>query len=696
MDFDILVIIAATPVLLLLLVDIYWLVTKIIKIAKKSDSKGGSEAEAAPKKFSVLKFLWSKRLLWANMAIPVFAAAILIGAYSPAPRIESSYPEWESTWDTYSKPIELIFNIPVKIDSLNPQLSNTELAGTWKYEPYLGFLPITRVARFYPETTLPPNRRLVVYMTGVRRWGINESHEHPLNLFTHKDPEVFFAAPGNGSVEVPTNTQIKFDLNKPTEGLSDWTFEIEPKIEFEVEALEDQSFILKPKQDLAQSEEYTVSVFRADLTRNILSQEITERDNPDKVHEIVFSTVRAPLVKKFTPSGTGVKIDSPITIEFEIEMNRESVEQMLQLEPVIDYTINWTSNSKLVIEPTAELPKETRYTIKFDKGLKSLNGGMSEIAIEHSFTTIGAVRVSDFSPKRNTVRVARNSNITVVFDQAVNQASAQERFTISPAVAGTFSWQDNTMTFNPNSSLSFNTTYSINVRKGVKTIDGLDSKEDFTNKFTTIPNQTIVAGFGPEDIDLQDSNYSCSVASLKMGLAWKGKNANETDIIYNQIGIYDQPMSGCPTCTWADPNKYFVGFPNGSGTQGNGQTAYGVHWAPVRQVYSNYGVTTELRRNWNTTGLAQTLNAGNPVQIWWWNGVSGAGERTDWRNVENPSQTIESIRGMHSILVVGFNGDPSNPTSFIALDPWWGYQTYSVAKFNVQWPKLQNTGVIIY
>lgn len=707
MDFDTLIIIAAAPVIAILIWDVVMLVRWSLKqLGKKADTptKNANQESKSSIIRTVGSVLWRFRLPLIHVAVGIFSLAVLAGALSPAPRIESSYPEWESAWENYDQPIELVFNVPVQISNLNPFLSNQQLAGNWDYEPYLGFLPVTRVARFYPETSLPQERRLVVYMTGVNRLGVDEYHEHPLNLFTHNPVEINFTNPVNESTEVATESEIEFSFNKPNSGLYEWEFEIEPEVEFNLEEIDDSGFKLIPTEDLAQTQDYVVSAFRTSVVRNLSNDEIVERDNREKVHEIRFLTVKAPLLKKATPNGTGIKVDTDIRLEFETAMNQASVESLLSIEPELDVQLVWENNYKLALLPTSELPKETKYTISLPAGVESLNGGLSETAIEHSFTTIGAVRVTTFEPKNNTVRVARNSNIKVTFDQAVDKSSAQSKFSISPNKAGKFTWKDNTLIFNPTGNLAFNTTYTIRVASGVKTVDGLDSNKAFTSKFTTVPNQTIVAGFDASDWDRQDYNFSCGIAALKMALSWKGVSTTENALIGGIIPQYTGSMTGsCAsggTCTWANPNKYFVGLGNGSGTYGAGQSAYGVHWLPVMDAYSHFGVSTELRRNWNTAGLAQELSNGHPVQIWWWNGVSSyygsqGGRRIDWVDVET-GQNVEAIHGMHSILVIGYNGDPTNPTSFIVLDPWWGYNTYSVAQFNNQWPKLQNTGVIIY
>ncbi|MCA9379023.1 Ig-like domain-containing protein, partial [Candidatus Dojkabacteria bacterium] len=317
--------------------------------------------------------------------------------------------------------------------------------------------------------------------------------------------------------------------------------------------------------------------------------------------------------------------------------------------------------------------------------------------------TIGAVKVSSFSPANGTSKVARNSYIYVSFDQQVDHDSAQQHFSVNPPLSGNIVWEGNQMVFQPTQLMNFQTTYTAAVAPGVKTVYGLDSKEAFSTAFTTVSNTTIIPGFSSASFDKQDYSFSCTVAATKMALRWKNIYLSEYDIIYNRLGA-DQSSMDCTsgTCYWGNPNAMYLGYPNGSGTYGTGQSAYGVHWLPIINLFTSLGIQTELKRNWNVYGLAETIDAGHPVQIWWWNGISNlygnsglGGSRIDWID-RATGQSVEAIHGMHSVLVVGFNGEVSSPTSFIVLDPWWGYNYYSIAKFNSQWPKLQNTGLIIY
>lgn len=669
------------------------------------------ESEAAtdiPRVFrkSAAKLLYRARYLWIDLLLVIFASYIAFVALSAEPYIvrERSYPMFDGYWDSYDNPVEVNFNVPVEISRLRPNISPDDLKGEWKYDRYLGFLPMTRRAVFYPENTMLPERRIVVYFTGVSRYRLEENHEHALNFYSHQAPEVFSVKPFNDSNEININVPIEIEFNQPLTDSSTWEYKFEPEIEFTIEyGKGNKSVKLTPTKQLNQGETYRLSIYRTSVAFALnSSKQIIDQDNPELVHELTFSTVKAPLVKRFTPTGTGVRENSQIKLVFETDMEQEMVDSKLTISPEIQFNRVWEDNRTLVITPISPLPKETEFTVTLASGLRTKNGGISELEVKYSFTTIGAVRVSSFEPQNGLVRVPINSVVRVTFDQEVDHNSAQPAFSITPGTNGGFTWEGNTMIFTPSQPLAYGTNYTVKVNPGVKTIFGLDSRETFTTTFTTASNFTLINGFSAATADHQDYDMTCAVATAKMALAWKGIYVSEQGL-YNLIGrdpyqyLWD---SGRNAYTWGDPNRGFLGPINGGGGT-NPERAFGVYWYPIQRVFrDHYGITTEVKQGWNIYDLARTLEQGHPVQIWAWNGLTVTwgdvgGKRMDWYDAATGNQ-IYAINGMHSWLIVGFYGTANNPTHFIYEDPWRGFVTKPASEFDYHWSFYNKTGLVIH
>ncbi|UCE37751.1 MAG: Ig-like domain-containing protein [Thermoplasmata archaeon] len=90
--------------------------------------------------------------------------------------------------------------------------------------------------------------------------------------------------------------------------------------------------------------------------------------------------------------------------------------------------------------------------------------------------------------------VAVTTNITVTFSEPMNQLLTQSAFTILPSVFGAFSWNGNTLKFDPDSDLAYFTTYNVTIGTGAKDLFGNPLGTVTSWEFTTIPEP----GTGPE------------------------------------------------------------------------------------------------------------------------------------------------------------------------------------------------------
>ena len=72
--------------------------------------------------------------------------------------------------------------------------------------------------------------------------------------------------------------------------------------------------------------------------------------------------------------------------------------------------------------------------------------------------------------------MATNTNVTVTFNEPMDQASVQSAFSLvragGGAVAGTFSWNGSTVTFDPTASLDAATQYNATVTTAAKDVAG--------------------------------------------------------------------------------------------------------------------------------------------------------------------------------------------------------------------------------
>ena len=93
---------------------------------------------------------------------------------------------------------------------------------------------------------------------------------------------------------------------------------------------------------------------------------------------------------------------------------------------------------------------------------------------EWNFTTMDLdstpPKVSDNSPTGSNIPI--DSIITVAFNESMDIASVESAFSISPNITGSFSWSQNTMTYIPDSSLSYGTIYNVTIGSGAMDLAG--------------------------------------------------------------------------------------------------------------------------------------------------------------------------------------------------------------------------------
>jgi Malectin domain/Bacterial Ig-like domain/IPT/TIG domain/Glucose / Sorbosone dehydrogenase len=145
----------------------------------------------------------------------------------------------------------------------------------------------------------------------------------------------------------------------------------------------------------------------------------------------------------------------------------------------------------------------------------SVTGG----SINLSFTTvrdnaeINAIQITSGAPPPTVVStnpgsgakgVSVASNITATFSSPMDPASTQAAFSLSPAAAGTFSW-DNTssvMTFSPSTSLSGTTSFTATIGTGARSAAGTAMAAPYSWSFTSgVAGQPVLTlinpNFGP-------------------------------------------------------------------------------------------------------------------------------------------------------------------------------------------------------
>jgi uncharacterized protein YvpB len=329
------------------------------------------------------------------------------------------------------------------------------------------------------------------------------------------------------------------------------------------------------------------------------------------------------------------------------------------------------------------------------------------IAGDKIFGMIFPPKIIDIYPQNTAQDIALDSKITVNFDKPVSRKEIS--FTISPEVLGAWEFKNpmiknhlfKTSVFSPaigflpdtdyqvqvesirsvanqeNDSFSF--TFSTEKKESEETKELLENPTKDNSATSSQPQVTLVKTV----FNWQKYNLSCEAASLKMALSAKEIYVSEDEIM-RKIGYDPTPHQGG---VWGDPESAFVGDINGKICN----TGYGVHWSPVAKAAQNWR-TAEAFSNWSLEQLINELNLGNPVIMW---GTLHVDNLHNYSWYTPQGKYIQTYRETHVRLIVGFIGEPENPTKIIMNDPLSGKLYWDTSYFLKNWQAFNYSGVVV-
>lgn len=561
--------------------------------------------------------------------------------------------------------IAISFNQTVAAD-LAPVIE-PEVAGEFKVQKTL--LGVNGLI-FRPQSgRLAPDTEYVIKISGLNRITGQNLSDVGVIIKTEKAPIILGVTPHDGAENVAINDEIVITLDKSNRQLRKLFVQVDPHLDF-VQTSEQEGKIFKwrPVQALKQGQAYQVKVY----------DEFSL--NPDKPIIVSnFKVVPEPQVVAATTSDhfyPGQTID----VEFDSAMNKDV--------PALQCQCNgegkWIHDKRFQFLPSGiEVAKI--YAYKIPAGLKSVAGGVVEADKTYEIKTPGNV-VASFTGLGSNA--ATNSRITVSFDQAVDKASVEQRFSLTPGQAGSFSWPNaTTMVFSPN-GLQQQTSYTVSLSPGIKPQQfGLDSNRHFSMSFkTAAPSVKLNV-----PVLRQQHSSSCEAAALRMALAFRGVRDSDFGIV-QRMGYNGQHMNR-DSGYWDDPFEMYVGDVNGRQSLYQG---YGAYAPPIVKAAQSYGRNATAFYNVSAQFIAEQIHSGNPVIII--GTVSGMSPRyTSWNG---PNGVVHAWIGEHARTVIGVTGKASDPISFVVNDPNTGVQqTWSpgrlMADINAI-PQLPSQVVVVY
>src|ERR1700737_3952587 len=116
-------------------------------------------------------------------------------------------------------------------------------------------------------------------------------------------------------------------------------------------------------------------------------------------------------------------------------------------------------------------------------------------------------RIVSISPGREATDVATNQPISISFDRGMSHESVEQRFGLTPALAGCsgsknchFAWSGNTLTFiHAHVNFDVSTAYQVSMHAGYADASGQQNGLDHSWRFFTAGRPALTAGDPPDN-----------------------------------------------------------------------------------------------------------------------------------------------------------------------------------------------------
>ncbi|HET6445868.1 MAG TPA: Ig-like domain-containing protein [candidate division Zixibacteria bacterium] len=458
---------------------------------------------------------------------------------------EDEQPAIEADWPpqvVYSSPvpgeevlldgaITIRFDQPMDETSVEESLSITiqeegkEVAGSVSW-------PRPDTVIFTPKETLERSQEYKVEISekALGRNGKPLREPVALKLQTVGYLDVSQVIPAGGTPRVQTDAALTVVFNRPVVPLVSSSQKanliqpllIEPEAVGEGEWVSTSIYRFVPSEPLAGGTRYHVSIESGleDVTGGILARDVSWN----------FST-QGPEVVSTDPANEDVDVDPslPITITFNMPMDRPSTEAAITLQPNTPAGFQWAEGDRVVsLVPSQMLDLETDYLLTVADSARSANGQATPSRDRiYSFSTVNYPRVLNTMPVNGELASSYLRGISIVFSSPMDLNTLEDQVVITPTPEEVvYYFNDYDFSLSINFDFERNADYSVTVPAAAADRYGNTLGTDYSWSFQTPGYPPMISlnlplGWSqlstsyPSDVELIHRNLSSYRAELR-------------------------------------------------------------------------------------------------------------------------------------------------------------------------------------
>ena len=309
-------------------------------------------------------------------------------------------------------------------------------------------------------------------------------------------PTIVDTAPQDGdqnvALDAPISATFSQLMNPVTLNLNSYTlFNGSTQVNGSV-SYNNMNALFQPNDELLPGVTYTATI------KSTVENQLGTSLATDFVWSFTTDSGASPVVATTAPlnNAVNVALDANVTATFSQAMNSTTLNQntftLFNGSTQVNGSVSY-SNMVATFNPNSDLQSGTTYTATITTGAESDLGMALEDDFVWIFTTeaqendIPTVTLTD--PLNEDENVALNTSVSATFSLMMDAGSLnQNTFTLfdgANQINGSVSYNNQTATFEPNSDLAPETTYTATITTGAESDLGMALEDDFVWIFTT-------------------------------------------------------------------------------------------------------------------------------------------------------------------------------------------------------------------
>ncbi len=389
---------------------------------------------------------------------------------------------------TVQQPITLYFNQAMNASSVEAAIHfEPRINGRFSWQD-------DQTLTFSPDQNLAPGTRLRLTLDTSAQAANLQNLGAPVELnFQVTDfLRVVQTLPADGVQDVNPESVVFVAFNQPVVALGETSdaepgFSLSPEVAGKGEWLNTSTYVFTPETGMLGGTAYTIQV-NPDLLGTSGAGLA-----PTQTLEFDFTTTQPMIVRVRPMPGNLLSLDGPVEIDFNMRMNRESVEEHFSLVGpggmAVPGTFEWDEHGRQVqFTPARLLARNTNYSIRLGGTAESAGGLPIAEALETVRQTYPRFAVDLDVPPQFDSYYGGYGQYLLEFSTPLDRDTLEEHISIDPLVTGVrYGAREDEGVLWVNGYFQPETTYTLNIGPEVRDIWGAQLGEAFAATFLTPP-----------------------------------------------------------------------------------------------------------------------------------------------------------------------------------------------------------------